>query len=129
MQQGDVTVFTLTVLSSVASVGACTWLLWKVPSASRRLLLPNQLVNVARADLLTCTMLVPTFLVSPFGPAMWLIPGAVEYLGLFTSFLLEVHIAMGFVALYWRMPGPLQFLKRTTSFTWMVALPLAVLFF
>merc|ERR1712135_163606 len=43
-------------------------------------------------------------------------------LGHFTSSFLEVHIALGFVALFWRMPRLLQFLKRTTLFTWVIAL-------
>ena len=129
MHQGDVIVFTLTVLSSVASVGACTWLLWKVPSTCRRLLLPNQLVNLARADLLASTMRALQMLVNPNSPELAGILYSMSLLGLMTSVLLEVHIAMGFVAVYWRMPRLLQFLKRTTSFTWVVSLPMVVLYF
>ena len=41
-------------------------------------------------------------------------------IGLWTSVVMEVHIAAGFLSLVWRAPRLMKFLKRTILFTWVI---------
>ena len=117
----------VSVVLDAASVITCTWLLWKVPAANRRFLLPKQIVNLALADALAASMevaLETSMQASSAGFLPWWVYAflkIVEMLFLWASLLLEVHISVGFLALYWRRPTLVMFLKRTVWLTWATA--------
>lgn len=123
-----IAVGSVTIFFDAASVVACTWLLWKVGSTKRRQLLPIQLVNLALADMLYSSMeawIVSVSLVHRSESKHTIIWSGMV-LGMWTSLLLEVHIATGFLALYWRVPRLMMFLQRTVSLAWVVALLIVV---
>ena len=44
---------------------------------------------------------------------------------LIVSLLMQVHIAVGFLALFWRLPRVMRVLQRTVYLTWLVSMLLA----
>lgn len=136
-QTWQVDVLWVTVLFDVASAGACAWILWKLPLRNRGLLLPKQLVHLALADLLFssmegCASMTELFRADALESQSRIISLVLfaMLVGQWTSLMLEVHIAAGFLALFWRMPGLMQFLKRTVLLTWVIAwLPISVSLF
>lgn len=121
----------VSVLFDAVSAVACLWLVWKLRSAERRRLLPMQLVNLARADLLYTSVQVAKIVLDRYSQvhpsALWLdVLRGVEMLGMWASLILEVHIAAGFLALFWRLLRLMTFLRRTLLLSWVFAAVLVV---
>jgi len=121
----------VTVLFDVASVVACLWLWWRVGPPRRKLLVPNQLLNLALADLVFSSM------EALLSSVTWFFHTSARFnqcvicvmlLGQWTSLFLEVHIAAGFFALFWRMSNFMQCLRKTLLLTWVFALLLVSAF-
>ena len=105
--------------SCAASLAACLWLLMNVGSRTGGSLLPVQLVNLALADALYDIGLVWDTCVELAGRRRNATVICCVYI---VSLLMQVHIALGFLALFWRLPRVMRVLQRTPYLTWLVSL-------
>ena len=115
----------LVFFSCAVSVAACSWLLMSVGSRTGGRLLPVQLANLALADALYHTSVAWCGLDLFAGRSVNATMSGVMNFSCIVSWLMQVHIAVGFLALFWRLPRVMRVLQRTPYLTWLVSLPLA----
>jgi len=118
---------TLVITGSTLSILACAWLMKKIGMPVQKRLLPRQLWHLALADVVTCAgNLLYEFSGEPMltGSGRWLgcSIAAVIWCGAMASDMFELHVAVGFAAVFWRSRCLVQVLNFTLWLPWPVAL-------